>query len=160
MKRTLKVIVVVSLMMLSSGMLLAQENPFVGTWKLNTGKTKFTGMPALKSETRTVAAQDSGIKVSFDGIGADGSKFSYSYTTNLDGRATPITGTGVPAGAEMYASKRVDANTYSTTWLKGGKEVGMSRSVASKDGKATTITLKLTDASGKPISAVTVFDKQ
>jgi len=86
MKRTLKVIVVVSLMMLSSGMLLAQENPFVGTWKLNTGKTKFTGMPALKSETRTVAAQDSGIKVSFDGIGADGSKFSYSYTTNLDGR--------------------------------------------------------------------------
>ena len=160
MKRTLKVIAVVSLMMLSSGILLAQEVPFVGTWKLNTAKSKFTGMPALKSETRTVAAQGSGIKVSFDGIAADGSKFSYSYTTNLDGKATPITGTGVPAGAEMYASKRVDANTYTTTWLKGGKEVGMSRSVVSKDGKATTITLKLTDASGKPISAVTIFDKQ
>jgi hypothetical protein len=36
----------------------------------------------------------------------------------------------------------------------------MSRSVVSKDGKVTTITINLTDANGKPISAVTVFDKQ
>ena len=90
----------------------------------------------------------------------DGSKFSYSYTTNLDGKATPITGSGVPAGADMYASKRVDANTYTTTWLKGGKEIGMSRSVVAKDGKVTTITLKVADTGGKPISGVTVFDKQ
>ncbi len=160
MKRTLKVIVVVSLMMLSSGMLLAQENPFVGTWKLNLAKSKFTGLPAMKNETRTVAAQGTGLKVSFDGTAADGSKFSYSYTTNLDGKATPITGSGVPAGADMYASKRVDANTYTTTWLKGGKEIGMSRSVVAKDGKVTTITLKVADTGGKPISGVTVFDKQ
>ena len=160
MKRVLTLIAVTALVILSSSMLLAQENPFVGTWKLNLAKSKFTGMPALKSETRTVAAQGGGLKVSFEGTAADGSKFSYSYTTNLDGKPTPITGSGVPAGADMYASKRVNANTYTTTWLKGGKELGMSRSVVSKDGKVTTITLKVTDASGKPISGVTVFDKQ
>jgi len=159
MKRTPKLLPIALFVMLSSGLLLAQESPFVGAWKLNPAKSKFAGMPAPKSETRTVTAQGNGLKVSFDGVAADGSKFSYGYTTNLDGKAA-ITGSGVPGGADAYASKRVDTNTYATTWLKGGKEVGTTRTVVSKDGKATTITFKLTDAGGKPISALTVFDKQ
>ena len=160
MRRLLKVFTIALLVMFSSTMLLAQESPFVGSWKRDPAKSKLTGAPAPKSETRTVKAQRGASTVTFDRVDTDGSKFSFSYTTNLDGKASPITGSGVPGGADAYASKGVDANTYATTWLKGGKEIGMSRTVVSRDGKVTTTTFKGKDATGKPISAVTVYDKQ
>ena len=145
---------------LCSGIVLAQESPFVGTWKLDLAKSKFAGAPLPESETRTVVPQGDALKVIFDGVGADGNKFSFSYTTTLDGKAQGITGAGVPGGADGYASKRVNTNTYQTTWLRGAKEIGSSRTIVSKDGKVTTITLKATDTTGKPISGVTVFEKQ
>jgi hypothetical protein len=159
MKRALKLFAITSLM-LSSVMLSAQESPFVGTWKLNTAKTKYTGAPAPKSETRTVVAQGPAVKVTFEGVNADGSKFSYSYTTALDGKPQVITGTGVPGDPDSFASKRVNASTYTTTWLNANKEVGKSRTAVSKDGKVTTITASANDANGKPVTASQVFEKQ
>ena len=37
--------------------LRAQNDPHVGTWKLNVAKSQYTGTAAPKSETRTVVAQ-------------------------------------------------------------------------------------------------------
>ncbi len=62
MKRALFVL---SLLVLSSVPLLAQDNPFVGTWKLNLAKSKFEPGPAPKSQTRTVVAQGDGAKYTF-----------------------------------------------------------------------------------------------
>jgi hypothetical protein len=58
MKRILALIPVLALSL--NALLLAQENPFVGTWKLNVAKSNFTGMQPPKSETRTVVAQGDG----------------------------------------------------------------------------------------------------
>jgi hypothetical protein len=170
MKRILVLVSVLALSLVASGVLQAQdtgvqkaqESPFVGTWKLNLAKSKFAVAPAPKSETRTVAAQGNGLKFSFEGIAADGSKISWSYTSNLDGKPVPVTGSGVPYGAEMLATKRPDANanTLTTSYLKAGNEIRMSRTVVSNDGRVTTITGKGTDANGKPITTVTVWDKQ
>ena len=160
MKRVLAVLAMALFATTASGTLLAQESPFVGTWKLNLAQSKFAGTPAPKSETRTVVAQGNGLKISIEGVAADGSKISWSFTTNLDGKPAAVSGSGVPSGADMLATKRIDANTLTTSYLKAGKEVRTSQTTISKGGKVTTVTAKFTDPSGKPTTTVTVWDKQ
>jgi hypothetical protein len=58
--RMKRVLFVLSLLVLSSVPLLAQDNPFAGTWKLNLTKSKFEPGPAPKSLTRTIVAQGDG----------------------------------------------------------------------------------------------------
>ena len=159
MKRILALIPALALSLSASGALLAQDNPFVGTWKLNLAKSKFTGTLAPKSKTRTVVAQGSGEKVSYDGIAADGSPISYSYTTNLDGKDAPYSGKQ-PFGADTIAVTRVDANTVTAVLKKGGKTLVTTKSEVSKDGKVTTNTEKGANAKGQPVNQVTVWDKQ
>lgn len=159
MKRILVLVSILALSLVASETLLAQENPFVGTWKLNLAKSKFTGTPAPKSETRTVVAQGNGEQVSYDGIAADGSPISYSYTTNLDGKDVPYSG-NQPFGADTIAVTRVDANTVKAVLKKGGKTLVTTKSLVSKDGKVTTNTQKGANAQGQPINQVAVWDKQ
>ena len=100
MKRLLTVLTIAVLAMLASSMLLAQESPFVGTWKLNLAKSRFTDTVAPKNETRTVTAQGNGLGFSFEGVAADGSHISWSYTSKLDGKAAPVNGSGIPSGVD------------------------------------------------------------
>jgi hypothetical protein len=43
MKRILMLLPVLALSLVASRVSLAQENPFIGTWKLNVGKSKYSG---------------------------------------------------------------------------------------------------------------------
>jgi hypothetical protein len=161
MKRILVFATVVALSLVASGLLLAQSNPLVGTWKLNVAKSTFSPAgTAPKSDTLTVQAQGDGVKVSTDGVAADGSLITASYTTNFDGKDSAVSGLGFPNGADTIAVKRVDANTNTGTGKKAGKVVYTRRLVVSKDGKVMTITAKGTDEQGKPTSSTTVWDKQ
>ena len=161
MKRLL-VFAVVALSLVGSGLLLAQSNPQVGTWKLNLAKSKFSPAGATpKSVTLTIQAQGDGAKVSLEGVAADGSRIAFSFTTNYDGKDSPISGVGAPNGGEdAVAVKRVGANTTTTTAKKAGKAVGTNRTVVSKDGKVTTITAKGINAQGQPTNTTTVWEKQ
>jgi hypothetical protein len=160
MKRILVLLPVLALSLVASGVSLAQENPFVGTWKLNVAKSKYSGGQVAKSETRTVVAQGDGEKVTYEGIAANGDPISYSYTSNLDGKDSPLSGTSTPSGADTVAITRVDANTYTSILKKAGKTVRTTRTVVSKDGKVLTITGKGMNTQGQPISYTAVFDKQ
>lgn len=160
MKQLLTYGTVVVLAFISSGLLLAQSNPQVGTWKLNVAKSKYVNAQAAKNEMRTVEPQGAGAKISFEGVAGDGSRIAWSYTTNYDGKDSAISGAGVPLAADTIASKSVNANTVSSTFKKAGKVVRTSTYVVSKDGKVTTITSKWTNEQGQPASQTTVFDKQ
>ena len=76
---------------LATSPLMAQTNPFIGTWKLNVAKSKFEPGPAPKSQTRKVVTEGEGAKYSFEGISPDGTAFSYSFTVNYDGKDSPVT---------------------------------------------------------------------
>ena len=161
MKRLLVFATVVALTLVASGLLLAQSNPNVGTWKLNSAKSKSSSAGLiLRSGTRTVTAQGDGAKYSYEGIAADGSHVGYSFTTNYDGKYSAASGVGMPGGADTYAVKRVDPSTFVGTGKKAGKMVGTNTTVISKDGKVATITGKGTDEQGKPTSTTTVWGKQ
>ncbi len=159
MKRILVLVPVLALSLSASGALLAQDSPFIGTWKLNVAKSKFSGISAPKSETRTIVAEGSGEKITYEGIAADGSPIAYSFTTNLDGKDVPISGPH-PLGSDTIAATRVDANTITSTSKKTGKAIFTTKTIVSKDGKVSTQTTKGVNGEGKPISITTVWDKQ
>ena len=162
MERLLVFAMVVAFSLVASGVLLAQSNTDVGTWKLNVAKSKYVGVTeaqAPKSQTRTVVAQSDGTKVTIEGVAGDGSRIAYSYTTNYDGKDSAISGVG-PNGADTVALKRDDANTVTYTFKKAGKVSQTARTVVSKAGKVFTLTAKGTDAQGHPISVTLVYDKQ
>jgi hypothetical protein len=159
MKRILALVPVLVVSLVASGVLLAQDNPFVGTWKLNVAKSKFSGTQAPQSETRTIVAQGNGEMVTYEGIAANGSPISYSFTSNLDGKESPISGTH-PLGSDTVAAKRVDANTVTSISKKAGKTIFTTKTVVSKDGKVSTQTTKGVNGDGLPISITTVWDKQ
>jgi len=144
----------------SAGPMVAQENPFVGTWKLDVAKSKSEPAPVPKSQTRTVVAEGAGAKYSFECVRADGSPFSYGFTVNYDGKDYPITGTGAPGGADTIAIKRMGSHKVEATLKKGGKEVGKSEAEVSKDTTTTTLKSKGMTPDGKAYSIDSVYNKQ
>jgi len=160
MKRFIAILAVIVFCLAAAGVAQAQENPFVGTWKMDPQKSKASPSPGPKEETRVVETQGDSVKGSYEGTAADGSRIAYGYTAKYDGKDYPLTGMGTPDGADTLALKRIDTNTYEVTAKRGGIVVMTARVVVSQNGKVTTITTKGTDVSGKPDSSVRVFYKQ
>jgi len=160
MKRVLVLVTILVLAVLASGVLLAQSSPLVGTWKLNTAKSKYSPGPGPKSQTRTVEAQGDGIKVRIEGTAGDGSHVAYGYTANFDGKDNPMSGIGAPNGADTVALKRINPTTIEVTNKKAGKVLVTLRVEVSKDGKVTTITANGTNGNGQVVHNATVYEKQ
>lgn len=158
MKRVLTVIAI-GLSALVGFNLQAQDNPVVGTWKLNLTKSKFDPGPAPKSLTRTVAAEGDGLKYTFEGVSADGKPLSYGFTVKFDGKDYPVTGS-MPAGADNISAKKLDASHYESTLKKGGKVIGTAKVSISADGKVATVDANGTNAAGAKTHDVQVYDKQ
>lgn len=157
--RVLKFLAVAALSVVATSSLQAQSEALVGTWKLDTAKSKYEPGPTPKSLTRTVEAQDNGVKYTFEGVAGDGTPISYSFAVKFDGKDNPITGS-VPNGADTAAMKRVDANHYVATLKKDGKVLGTSKVSISKDGKVATVDATGTNAAGVKTHDVQVYDKQ
>ena len=109
MKRFPLVLSIVVLSAVAAGPLFAQTNPFLGTWKLNVAKSKFEPGPAPKSLTRTIVADGGGAKYPIEGVTADGKPISYSFSTKYDNKDTPVSGSGMPGGADSIAFKPIAA---------------------------------------------------
>jgi len=137
--------------------LLQAADNRVGTWKYNEAKSKFDPGPApFKSRNVKVEAAGEGIKVSVDGVGADGKAQAYSYTANYDGKDYPITGNPL---ADSVAYKKIDDNTLEGTNKKGGQVASTVLIVVAKDGKSMTVTTKGKNDKG-PFTNVVVMDRQ
>lgn len=153
MRRVLLAFVVV----LGAVVVSAQSDSSIGTWKLNSAKTKYDPGPAPKGNIVIITAAGQGIKVSAKGVDAEGKLTGTDYTATYDGKDAPV------AGSPAYDSvsiKRIDASTTESTRKKAGKVVQTARRVISSDGKTMTITTTGTDEKGRKIHNVGVFDKQ
>jgi hypothetical protein len=158
MKNFFTVVSVVVLVLAGSGLVFAQTDAHMGTWKLNVAKSKFAPDQTMKSETRTYEPTGDGYKLSGQRVDADGSTHQESFTVKYDGKDTPFTGDAY--GADTLAVKLVDANHIDATEKKGGKMLYTTKVVVSDDGRVMTITNKGKTESGQPINAVLVYDKK
>jgi len=134
------------------------QNPLLGTWKLNVTKSKYNSGAAPKSLTRTVEVQGDKMKYTFEGVAADGSPLTYTFTVSYDGKDYPITGSGAPGGADTIAIKQLNPSSYASTLKKAGQPVLTTKAQVSKDGKTTTLTQSAATGTG-PTNTL-VFEKQ
>ena len=139
-------------------MAAAQTDPFVGTWTLNLAKSKYTPGPAPKNTTSIYEAAGKGYKITVKVEPASGATQEWSYTTNLDGKESTVTGNN--PNADSVAAKRIDAHTLEAVARKGGKITTTQRNVVAHDGKTRTVTTSGTDAQGQKIHNVAVYDKK
>jgi hypothetical protein len=136
--------------------LLIATEPFAGTWKLNSAKTKYKTGTGPKDQTLTIAESGSDLDVTINGTAADGSAIAAHYTVPTQGGEGKI----IEAPYETVSGKRMGPNERSITYSKGGKAVLTAHSKISTDGKTITVNIKGTDMQGKPVDGVAVYDKQ
>lgn len=129
---------------------------FMGTWKLNEAKSKI-GPGAPKNSTVVYEAAGDSIKVTIDGTGADGKPLHSEWTGKFDGQDYAVTG---DPNVDIRAFTKVDDHTLTVSQKKGGKVTTTAKIVLSADGKTRTVTASGTDASGKKVSSIAVYDKQ
>lgn len=152
--KTKMIALAISLVFVSTA-LAFQDNPNMGTWKLNEAKSKFAG----KARNHTVVYEAAGdqIKVTVEGTDENGGAVRNEWTGKFDGKDYPVTG---ESNADARSYKMVDKNTLEMANKKAGKTTMTGRIVVSGDGKMRTVTTTATDAQGKKVTNVAVYDKQ
>ena len=132
------------------------EDARIGTWKLNDAKSNI-GAGAPKNTTVVYEAAGDKIKVTVDGVDAEGKPTHNEWTGKFDGKDYPVTGDPTSDGRSYT---RVDDHTLGFNVMKGGKVISSGRIVVSADGKSRTVTVSGTDATGKKFKSTSIYDKQ
>ena len=149
-----KVLAILALVAVS---LQAQTDPFIGTWKLNVEKSHYSPGPAPKSQVSVWALKGKGVRITTTGIGADGKPTSQDTTAQYDGKDYPTIGN---PDYDTTSFKRIDANTLQLIRKQDGRVVQNATIAVSQDGTTRTITTLGTNAAGKPINNVSVYERQ
>jgi hypothetical protein len=130
----------------------------VGTWKLNVAKSSFSPGPAPKSQTLKIEAWgNDGLKYTADGVGPDGKPTHAEFQAKYDGKDVPFKGN---PDADTLAYKRINANTLEATTKMKGKVTIIAKVTVSADGKTRTVTQTGTDAQGRTVKNVMVYERQ
>jgi hypothetical protein len=130
------------------------QNPNMGTWKLNGAKSKVPA-GAGKSTTVEYTAAGSDIKITTDGVNAQGQPAHSEWTGKFDTKPYPVTG---DPDVTYRAYKSKGDRTLLFANMKGDKTVSNGRIEVAKDGKSRTVTT--TYLGGKKIHTKLVYDKQ
>ncbi len=153
-KRTILLTVVA--MLATAVVCFAADDVNMGTWKLNEAKSKIAA-GTTKNHTVVYAAAGDSVKVTVDGVTADGKPAHNEWTGKFDTKDYPVTGD--PA-SDMRSYKRVNSHTLAMTVKKDGKVTMTGTITVAADGKSRTVVTSGTDAAGKKISSTAVYDKQ
>lgn len=129
---------------------------FVGTWKLNEAKSKFSP-GAAKNTTVVYEAVGENMKITIDGTDGEGKPAHNEWTGMFDGKDYPVTG---DPSSDTRSLKKINAHTLTFTVKKGDKVTTTGRIVLSADGKTRTVTSSGTDSMGNKVSSTAVYDKQ
>jgi hypothetical protein len=141
-----------------SAYLSAADDRFVGTWKLNLAKSKYSPGPPPKSQTYKYEPWGAnGVKFTASGVDARGNPIHIQYTANFDGKEYPVSGN---RNSDVLWLKRIDPYTVEGENKKAGKVIRSFRRVVSRDGKTLTVTEKGTDVNGVVSENVVVYDRQ
>lgn len=135
---------------------VAAEDVNMGTWKLDEAKSKIAA-GAPKNTTVVYEAAGDSVKVTVDGVDADGKPSHNEWTGKFDGKDYPLTGDPT---ADTRSYKRINDHTLALTNTKDGKVTTTGRITVSADGKTRTVTTSGKDASGKKIDSTAVYNKQ
>jgi hypothetical protein len=134
----------------------AAADPFDGTWRLNTAKSKYDPGPAPDSATVSIQTDGVTSTVKIEST-FEGKPYTVTYKATLDGTPAPLQGSPV---ADMISIKRIDDRTREMKTTKAGSPVGESRATVSADGKTVTVTGSGLTPKGTKTTFTAVYEKQ
>src|SRR5438270_1212597 len=126
---------------LASAVCFAQ-GPNMGSWKLNEAKSKIPSGLTKNTSVVYEAAGDN-VKVTVEGVSADGKPIHSEWTGKFDGKDYPVTG---DAQADARSYTKVGERTLQLTNKKDGKLTMSGRIEVSADGKTRSVTVKGSDS--------------
>ena len=145
-------------LVLLSGFISPADDPFTGTWVLNLSKSNIPPpFSAAKKQIVHLAINGSDLEITEEVVTDSDEKLNIHAKAKFDGKDYPMTGT--PA-VDTIAYQRVDRNTIKGVGKKDGKVVIQEKTVISPDGNIVTGTYSMTDATGKQVTAIAVFEKK
>ncbi len=158
MKRLL--IVLGAVFLASAASAQSKDDPSIGNWKLNVAKSTFTPGPPIKGDTRSYDVQDGWLIVTTETMGAGGNRTGVRFAAKFDGKEYPQIGRFAPTVA-LISYQPVDKRTLKYTVKDtAGKVTSTNTRTVSADGKTMSIEQKSTDASGRPVLNVELFERQ
>ena len=152
----LKVILLTLAVFFAGVVVCAADDPNMGTWKLNEAKSKIAAGAPKNTSVVYEAAGDM-VKITVDGVDAEGKPVHHEWTGKFDGKDYPVTG---DPGSDARSYKKVGDRTLEFTAKKGDKVTISGRGVVSADGKTRTVTITGNDSKGKKYTSTAVYDKQ
>lgn len=157
MKRTIAAALLGGL--LAAGWLAAADNndPILGTWKLNRAKSKYIPGPGPLSQTRTYTKTGDGIFVRIETVGPDGKKLPLiEFPEEYDGKDHPATGSAI---ADALSLKRINNYLAEAIMKHAGKTVATTRRIITDNGKTLMLIYQETDPE-HPVDNIIVYDRQ
>jgi len=110
--------VLIFAMLFASTTLWAQQDPLMGTWKLNLAKSKYDpGPPPRSTTTKRESSGANGVKYTSDTVTAQGESRHIEYTANYDAKDYSVKG---DPNRDMVSLKRMDGRSYEGSSKKGG----------------------------------------
>ena len=131
-------------------------NPFLGTWKLEVAKSRFSPGPGPKSQTRTYEESTDGMMtITVKSVTADGKAVTNLITFKANGKDYPVKNS---SEADTVAERHINARTTRFTLKRAGKTVATGHSEVSRDGKTLRITESGTN--GQRFKVTMVYEKE
>src|SRR5438874_2543609 len=125
----LKAIFAMLVVCLATAAVCMAADAFTGTWKLNEAKSK-VGTGSVKNTTVTYEMAGDSIKVTLEGVGADGKPTHDEWTGKYDGKDYPVTGNPM---SDTRSYKKINDHTLEVTGKKGEKVVVTAKVTVSAD---------------------------
>jgi hypothetical protein len=146
---------------------MSNIDPFLGTWKLDVAKSKFSPawlaiMKATPPKEETLVFREVGtdeLELTIAGTQTDGKPIAGKTMWPRQGGAVKIQQSPLPEGSTIV-STRIDPNNSFATYMMNGKQIFVGQTVVSENGNMMRTTFKGTDAQGKPFEQLAVFVKQ
>lgn len=154
--------------MLTCGLLLAggsgaDQDPVVGTWRLNVGRSQVS-TAATEAVTRTYESVTQGVRVSETRTDEHGAKMLVQFVTQYDGKEYPVwisaDGGHVPVTTnETIAMRRLDGRTAEGTGRENGQIKYRFRRTVSQDGQHLSVEITDTNTPDARSRSVLVYDR-
>jgi hypothetical protein len=130
---------------------------FSGNWKVNLEKSKYDPGPPPKGPNFTkIEAIDGGLKMTNDGVNAEGKPTHNEWSGKFDGKDNPVKS---DPNRDTAALTKIDDYTLQVVSKKDGKVTTTTRNVFSRDGKTWTQIVQGTNVKGIKVNNTVVREK-
>jgi hypothetical protein len=133
-----------------------QQDPFSGTWKMNTQRSNFDPNHRPSEATMRFERESEGYLMHAEGV-CDGKHVQEQpQRFILDDKEHPVPG----APEVVVVSSRPDPNTIRSVARNGDRTLGEGSYVVSADGATLTATVRGIDAQQRRFETTVVWDRQ